>query len=38
MHLEDAGRIFRLEGPTGVRVKLRDLHQAREVAAEMAGA
>ena len=37
MHLEDAGRIFRLEGPTGVRVKLRDLHQAREVAAEMAG-
>ena len=37
MHLGDAGRIFRLEGPTGVRVKLRDLHQAREVAAEMAG-
>jgi lipoprotein-releasing system permease protein len=37
MHLEDAGRIFRLEGPTGVRVKLRDLHQAREVAAQMAG-
>jgi lipoprotein-releasing system permease protein len=36
MHLEDAGRIFRLEGPTGVRVKLRDLHQAREVAAQMA--
>ena len=37
MHLEDAGRIFRLEGPTGVRVKLRDLHQARDVAAQMAG-
>ena len=36
MHLEDAGRIFRLEGPTGVRVKLRDLHQARDVAAQMA--
>jgi lipoprotein-releasing system permease protein len=37
MHLDDAARIFRLEGPTGVRVKLRDLHQAREVAAQMAG-
>jgi lipoprotein-releasing system permease protein len=36
MHLEDAARIFRLEGPTGVRVKLRDLHLAREVAGQMA--
>jgi lipoprotein-releasing system permease protein len=36
MHIEDAARIFRLEGPSGVRVKLRDLHQAREVAAELA--
>ena len=36
MHLDDAARIFRLEGPTGVRVKLRDLHQAPEVAAELA--
>jgi len=35
MHIEDAAKIFRLEGPTGVRVKLRDLHQAREVAAEL---
>ncbi len=35
MHWEDAARIFRLEGPTGVRVKLRDLHQARIVAAEL---
>jgi len=32
MHMEDAARMFRLEGPSGVRVKLRDLHQAREVA------
>lgn len=31
-HWEDAARIFRLEGPTGVRLKLRDLHQARAVA------
>jgi lipoprotein-releasing system permease protein len=37
MHLEDAARIFRLEGPTGVRVKLVNLHQAREVAAQLAG-
>ena len=35
MHLDDAARIFRLEGPTGVRLKLRDLHQAREVGAQL---
>ena len=35
MHVEDAARLFRLEGPTGMRVKLRDLHQARAVAAEL---
>jgi lipoprotein-releasing system permease protein len=33
MHMDDAARIFRLEGPTGIRLKLRDLHQARSVAA-----
>ncbi len=32
VHVDDAARIFRLEGPTGVRLKLRDLHQARQVA------
>ena len=37
MHIEDAARIFRLEGASGVRVKLRDLHQARTVAAQLAG-
>ena len=37
MHVDDAARIFRLEGPTGVRVKLNDLHQARLIGAEMAG-
>ena len=36
MHMDDAARIYRLEGPTGVRLKLRDLHQARAVAAELA--
>jgi lipoprotein-releasing system permease protein len=36
MHVDDAQRLFRLEGPTGVRLKLRDLHRAREVGAELA--
>ncbi|WP_293661060.1 lipoprotein-releasing ABC transporter permease subunit [Rhodoferax sp. OV413] len=36
MHWEDAARIFRLEGPSGVRLKLQDLHQARTVAEELA--
>ncbi|MFZ3126947.1 MAG: lipoprotein-releasing ABC transporter permease subunit [Rhodoferax sp.] len=35
VHVEDAARIFRLEGPSGVRLKLRDLHQARQVADEL---
>ncbi|MHB1124432.1 MAG: lipoprotein-releasing ABC transporter permease subunit [Ramlibacter sp.] len=35
LHQEDAQRIFRLEGPTGIRLKLKDLNQAREVAAEL---
>ncbi|RYZ05796.1 MAG: lipoprotein-releasing ABC transporter permease subunit [Comamonadaceae bacterium] len=35
MHVEDAARLFRLEGPTGVRLKLKDLHKAREVAAQL---
>ena len=35
LHEEDAARILRLEGPTGVRLKLKDLHQAPEVAAEL---
>jgi lipoprotein-releasing system permease protein len=36
LHVDDAAKIFRLEGPTGIRLKLKDLHQAREVAAELA--
>jgi len=35
MHWEDAARIFRFEGPSGIRLKLRDLHQAREVADDL---
>jgi len=36
IHIEDAARIFRLEGPSGVRVRLKDLHLARAVAADLA--
>lgn len=36
MHIEDAQRLFRLEGPTGIRLRLADLHQAREVGAQLA--
>jgi len=37
LHVDDAARIFRLEGPSGVRLKLRDLHKARAVAAQLSG-
>jgi lipoprotein-releasing system permease protein len=36
LHHEDAQRLFRLEGPTGVRLKLKDLHRAPEVTRELA--
>lgn len=36
IHVEDAARVFRLEGPTGLRLKLKDLNEARAVADEMA--
>jgi lipoprotein-releasing system permease protein len=35
MHVDDAARMFRLEGPSGVRIKLRDLHAAREVGQQL---
>ena len=35
VHWEDAAKVFRLEGPSGVRLKLRDLHRARQVADDM---
>ncbi|MDG5976710.1 LolC/E family lipoprotein releasing system, transmembrane protein [Hydrogenophaga taeniospiralis CCUG 15921] len=37
LHQDDAARIFRVEGPTGVRVKIKNLHEAREVAIAIAG-
>ncbi len=36
VHVDDAAKVFRLEGPTGVRVKLKDLHEARTVGSELA--
>ena len=35
LHIEDAQKIFRLEGPNGLRVKLKDAQLARQVAAEL---
>jgi lipoprotein-releasing system permease protein len=31
IHIDDAARLFRVEGPTGVQLRLQDLHQARQV-------
>ena len=35
LHMDDAQKIFRLEGPNGIRVKLKDAQQARSVADEL---
>jgi lipoprotein-releasing system permease protein len=35
VHIADAQKVFRLESPTGVRLKLRDLHQAPAVGYEL---
>ena len=32
IHIDDAAKLFRVEGPTGVQLRLKDVHQAREVA------
>jgi lipoprotein-releasing system permease protein len=36
VHMDDAAKLFRTGGPTGVQLKLRDVHDARRVAAELA--
>jgi lipoprotein-releasing system permease protein len=36
VHLEDAARLFRVEGPTGVQLRLKDLNDAPLVAAQLA--
>ena len=35
MHVEDAARLFRVAGPTGVQLRLKDAQQAHEVADEI---
>ena len=35
IHVDDAAKLFRVEGPTGVQLKLKDLNQAREVSAQL---
>lgn len=36
LHIQDAERIYRVAGPTGIRVKLRDMNAARQVADQFA--
>ena len=35
IHMDDAAKLFRVEGPTGIQLKLRDVHEARQVAAQL---
>ncbi|MDR7272810.1 lipoprotein-releasing system permease protein [Pelomonas saccharophila] len=35
IHLDDAAKLYRTGGPTGVQLKLKDVHEARRVAAEL---
>ena len=35
VHIDDAARLYRLDGPTGVQLRLADLHQARAVAQQL---
>jgi lipoprotein-releasing system permease protein len=36
IHIGDAARLFRVDGPTGVRLKLTDMQRAQEVAVQLA--
>jgi len=36
LHIGDAQRLFRVDGPTGVRLKIKDMQRAPEVAAQLA--
>jgi lipoprotein-releasing system permease protein len=38
VHIDDAARLMRVEGPTGLQLRLRDLNDARDVAARLQGA
>jgi lipoprotein-releasing system permease protein len=36
IHVDDAARLFRVDGPTGVQLRLADVHQARQVGDQLA--
>ncbi len=36
IHVDDAARLFRVDGPTGVQLRLKDVHEARAVGAQLA--
>ena len=38
IHVDDAAKLFRVEGPTGVQLRLKDQQRARQVGAQLAGA
>jgi lipoprotein-releasing system permease protein len=38
IHVDDAAKLFRTEGPTGVQLRLKDLFQARDVAEQLSQA
>jgi lipoprotein-releasing system permease protein len=35
IHIDDAARLFRVEGPTGLQLRLNDVHQARTAAQDL---
>jgi lipoprotein-releasing system permease protein len=35
VHIDDAAKLFRVEGPTGVQLRIRDQNDARDVAAQL---
>jgi len=37
IHIDDAAKLFRVEGPTGVQLRLNDVQQARRVASDLVG-
>jgi lipoprotein-releasing system permease protein len=38
IHIDDAAKLFRLDGPSGVQLRLQDVHEARGVAAQLSAA
>jgi lipoprotein-releasing system permease protein len=38
IHIDDAARLFRLDGPSGVQLRLKDVHEARAVAFQLSAA